>query len=222
MDAKHRTQRSGPIWWITSIVSWLLLFVLSALIIATIVVPYLAGAQRYTVLTGSMSPTYKPGSLIVVKEIDASDLAIGTPITFQLESGQPTVVTHRVVAISENTRGERVFTTQGDANSIPDDKPVIPEQIRGKVWYSFPYLGYVHSWLTGEQRKIILSVVVTALAVYAVYMFISGTREGRRDRLSRAANADDVQLDDVQVDDARISDTATASHNESTGHVTTL
>ncbi|MFE4498693.1 signal peptidase I [Rhodococcus sp. NPDC056743] len=222
MDAKHRTQRSGPIWWITSIVSWLLLFVLSALIIATIVVPYLAGAQRYTVLTGSMSPTYKPGSLIVVKEIDASDLAIGTPITFQLESGQPTVVTHRVVAISENTRGERVFTTQGDANSIPDDKPVIPEQIRGKVWYSFPFLGYVHSWLTGEQRKIILSVVVTALAVYAVYMFISGTRESRRDRRGRTANIDDVRLGDVQVDDARISDTATASHNESTGHVTTL
>src|SRR3989304_1298077 len=43
-----RTDRTGPLWWITSIVSWTLLLAISAVIVATIVVPFFAGAQRFT------------------------------------------------------------------------------------------------------------------------------------------------------------------------------
>lgn len=77
--------------------------------------------------------------------------------------------------MSINTKGERTFITQGDANSTPDEKPVLPVQIRGKVWYSVPYLGHVNSWLTGDQRKTILTLVVGTLGVYALYMIASGT-----------------------------------------------
>ncbi|KLN72387.1 signal peptidase I [Rhodococcus qingshengii] len=190
---KHSTkrgERTGPLWWVTSVVSWTLLLAISAVIIATIVVPFFAGAQRFTILTGSMRPTYNPGSLVVVKPVDPSELGIGTPITYQLESGQPTVVTHRIIATSENQKGERTFITQGDANGEPDEKEVRPVQIRGKVWYSLPYLGYVNTWLTGEQRTVIVVIVVTALLLYASYMMISGIRDGRKER-ARARLAPD-------------------------------
>ncbi len=137
-----------------------------------------------------MRPTYNPGSLVVVKPVDPSELGIGTPITYQLESGQPTVVTHRIIATSENQKGERTFITQGDANGEPDEKEVRPVQIRGKVWYSLPYLGYVNTWLTGEQRTVIVVIVVTALLLYASYMMISGIRDGRKER-TRAQLATD-------------------------------
>lgn len=63
---KHSTkrgERTGPLWWVTSIVSWTLLLAISAVIVATIVIPFFAGAQRFTILTGSMRPTYNPGSI---------------------------------------------------------------------------------------------------------------------------------------------------------------
>src|SRR3546814_9182548 len=85
---------------------------MSAVIVATIVVPFFAGAQRFTILTGSMRPTYNPGSLVVVKPVDPSELGIGTPITYQLESGQPTVVTHRIIATSENRSEEHTSELQ--------------------------------------------------------------------------------------------------------------
>lgn len=176
----HRIQKTGPLWWATSIISWTLLLAVSALITATIVVPYFAGAQRFTVLTGSMRPTYNPGSLIVVKPVNTDELMIGQAITYQMESGQAAVVTHRIIAISENQKGERTFATQGDANGQPDEKEVRPVQIRGKVWYGLPYLGYVNNWLTGEQRTVIVGIAVGALVIYAVFMIVSGTRDSRR------------------------------------------
>ena len=178
----HRRERTGPLWWVSSVVTWVLLFALCAVIVVTIVIPIVTGSQRFTILTGSMRPTYQPGTLIIVKPVDEGDLTVGMPITYQLESGQPTVVTHRIISMSINTKGERTFITQGDANNTPDEKPVRPVQIRGKVWYSVPYLGHVNSWLTGDQRKIILTVTVGTLGVYAMYMIASGTRESMRSR----------------------------------------
>ena len=46
-------------------------------------------------LTSSMEPGLPPGTLVIVKPIDPVDVRIGTVITYQLESGKPTVVTHR-------------------------------------------------------------------------------------------------------------------------------
>ena len=178
----HRRERTGPLWWVSSVVTWVLLFALCAVIVVTIVIPIVTGSQRFTILTGSMRPTYQPGTLIIVKPVDEGDLTVGMPITYQLESGQPTVVTHRIISMSINTKGERTFITQGDANNTPDEKPVRPVQIRGKVWYSVPYLGHVNSWLTGDQRKTILTVAVGTLGVYALYMIASGTRESMRSR----------------------------------------
>lgn len=124
------------------------------------------------------------------------------PITYQLESGQPTVVTHRIIATSENQKGERTFITQGDANGERDEKEVRPVQIRGKVWYSLPYLGYVNTWLTGEQRTVIVVIVVTALLLYAAYMMISGIRDGRKER-ARARLAPDPAASNL-IDSAQI------------------
>ena len=73
------------------------------------------------------------------------------PVVATVGTGEPTVVTHRVVAMN-SFQGKPIFQTQGDANNAPDEKWVRQVQIRGVAWYAVPYLGYVTSAITGEQR----------------------------------------------------------------------
>jgi signal peptidase len=174
--------RTGPLWWARQIVSWLLLIVALVVLLAVIGVPRMTGATPYTVLTGSMQPIYPPGTLIVVKKVPVDDLAIGTVITYQKESAKAAVITHRIIAVNRNARGEKTFVTQGDANNIPDPEVVRPQQIRGEVWYSLPYLGRVNTMISGSQHAVLLTAAVSGLLLYAAFMFYTGHRHARRER----------------------------------------
>lgn len=181
-DVAQETERAGAWWWIRTIVSWLLLFVAVAVLAALVVVPRIAGATPYTVLTGSMEPTLSPGTLIVVKPVPATELRAGDVITFQVESDNPAVNTHRITQVVYDAQGTPRFQTQGDANNVADRGLLVPGQIRGKLWYSVPYLGYANNALTGGSRQVLLTVAVGGLAVYALWMFGSSFAEGRRKR----------------------------------------
>ncbi len=187
--------------WVKSIVSWLVLLAVLAILALTIIIPRLTGATPYTVLTGSMEPTYPPGTLIVVKQEDPAALKAGDVITFQKESGKLAVVTHRIIEIRENARGEKSFVTQGDANPSRDMDPVVPEQIRGKLWYAVPYMGYVNSVVTGEQRSIMIIVVVGGLIAYAGWMFIGGLKD-RKNKGKDEESADEPSAEPPKVEPA--------------------
>lgn len=147
-----------------------LVLLVGALVIG---LPLVTGSTPMTVLTSSMSPTYPPGTLIIVKPTPVDEIRIGDAITFQRESGKADLVTHRVVSI-ESTNGEQRFVTQGDNNGAPDEKTVHAVQVRGTVWYSVPWIGYVNTIVNGENRAIIVPVVAVALFLYAGFMFASG------------------------------------------------
>ena len=57
----------------------------------------LVGLQVFTVLSGSMEPTYHTGSLIYVKKVDPLTVRAGEVITFMLD--EDTIATHRVVEV---------------------------------------------------------------------------------------------------------------------------
>jgi len=163
-------------------VAWLVIVVAIVVIVVGVAVPRLAGGQAFTILTGSMRPGMPPGSLVVVRPVDPADLRIGDVVTFQLRSGQPEVATHRIVGMGSTMTGERVFTTRGDANDANDVAPVRAVQIRGKRWYAVPYLGYLNSYLDGEQRAIGRLVGAGLLGGYAAVMFLGSIRDKRRQR----------------------------------------
>lgn len=168
-------------WWVGRILSYAAFFAALAILAATIVVPRITGALPYTILTSSMEPTYPPGTLIVVRPVTASDLRLGTPITYQVESGRPEVVTHRIVRISNSADGDVRYVARGDANTV-DDEPIRLEQIRGAVWYSIPFIGYVNTWINGEQRRISVLVISGLLGAYALVMFGATLRDRGRDK----------------------------------------
>lgn len=172
-------------WWVRTIASWILLFAMVSVLALLVVLPRVTGSQTYTVLTGSMEPNLSPGTLIFVKEMEPEALEGGDVITFQPESGNPMVNTHRIEMIGIAGDGQRRFVTKGDANETRDNGELVPGQIRGKVWFSVPYLGRVNNALSGESRTIITGVLAGALIVYALWAVGSSikdrTRKGKED-----------------------------------------
>jgi len=170
-------EKTPPIWWVKTIASYTLLAIAVALLAVLVVIPRLTGSTAYTVLTGSMQPTYPPGTLIVVKPTPGADLNAGDVITFQPESGNPSVTTHRIISIVYDAQGVRKFITKGDANNATDDVQLIEEQIRGRLLYSVPQLGRLNSLLSGATRSVMIFVIAAALGGYALWMWISGLRD---------------------------------------------
>ena len=197
--AEAESERTGVWWWIRTITSWLLLLVAVAVLAALVVVPRIAGATPYTVLTGSMEPTLSPGTLIVVKPVPATELRAGDVITFQVESDNPAVNTHRITQVVYDVQGTPRFQTQGDANNVADDWALVPEQIRGKLWYSVPQLGRVNVLLTGETRAVAITVVAGSLIAYAAWMLGSGVRDRSREKKSALISGGAPPDEDPQV-----------------------
>jgi len=159
-----------------------LLLLMALLATLVIILPLAVGGSPLTVLTSSMEPNLPPGTLIIVKPTPASEIGVGQVITYQLESGRPELVTHRVIERTVGEDGTVTFITQGDNNSLPDANPVQEVQIRGTVWYAIPYLGWVNQWLTGDTRAWLVPVLAGGLFAYAGWMLFSGIRDRRRSR----------------------------------------
>jgi signal peptidase len=164
-----------------------LLILVLALAAAVIVVPAVTHSIPLTVLTSSMEPSLPPGTLVIVQPVEPADIRIGDAVTYQIRSGEPEVITHRVIAITQGVDGSLAFTLQGDNNASPDADPVQEVQVQGRVWYSVPYLGWVNSTVNGENRSWIIPIAAGVLLCYAVWMVISGIVGSRRKAREAAA-----------------------------------
>lgn len=168
-------------------VSWGVLGLVLGLAAILIFVPAAAGATPYTVLTSSMEPHLPPGTLLVVKPTPVDGIHIGSVVTYQVESGKPEVITHRVVEIRSESNGSRTFILKGDNNDLADPKPVIPEQIRGTLWYSVPLVGYLATALNSQSRTWLVPVAGAALLAYAAVMVVSTVVARSRKRDGRVS-----------------------------------
>lgn len=145
---------------------------LAALVL--ILIPLVTGSQTFTVLTNSMAPKYAPGTFMVVKPKPFADLRVGDIITYQIESGKPAVISHRIVSVSSTQNGERVFTTKGDNNSLEDEAPVHEVQVRGKLLYAVPYVGFVANAAGQVNRGALVPLAGVALIAFGVFTTIRG------------------------------------------------
>jgi len=145
-----------------------LLLPLATFLVAT----WLLGWQLQAVLSGSMSPTYPVGSLLVVGQIDASDVRAGMPIVFEdpLEPGR--IVTHRVVAPVPDDAS--AFHTRGDANAAADPAAVPARLVRGRVLWSVSGLGTALDWLRWPNGFLLL------VAFPAALLAVTEVRDRRR------------------------------------------
>lgn len=120
--------------------------------------PGLTGMDVFVVQSGSMEPDYPVGSLVYVRETDASALEVGDVITFRLTGD--TRATHRIVEIRQED-GVTRFQTKGDANQEADGF-ITAEKIIGKVVLCIPYLGFLVAYI---QQPPGIYIAIAAVAV---------------------------------------------------------
>lgn len=125
----------------------------------------LFGYKFYDVLTGSMSPTINPGSLIIVKEIDDSEAKEGDIITFKGTSTS-NLTTHRVVEVIEKNNNIK-FQTKGDANDVLDPMLIDGNLLVGKVILDIPYMGKVMSFI--NQYRVIMVILIIAYLCFGTF-----------------------------------------------------
>lgn len=143
----------------------------------------LIGLDVYTVLSGSMEPTYHTGSLIYVKEVDYSKLEAGDVITFMLD--EDTVATHRIVAPVPDEEDPTVirYRTKGDANDAEDGKLVHYKNVIGSPVFTIPYLGYVANFIQnppGTYIAISMGAILLLLVFLPDLLFSNEEKEDKK------------------------------------------
>ena len=154
---------------ILKLISNLLVIIAVALAILLVGLKFL-GFQIYTVVSGSMEPTYHVGCLIYLKKVDPNTLKIKDPITFKL--GDNTIATHRIIEIvpDEENPNQYKFRTQGDANENPDENLIEPNKVLGKAIFTIPYLGYLATYIQSYPGNIV--AICTAISLLIIVIII--------------------------------------------------
>ncbi len=150
-----------------------MLVIVAVLLAVALVGVRVVGYTPYTILSGSMEPTYHVGSLIYVKKVDTSTLEVGDPITFALS--EDTIATHRIVEVVPDEEDASVirFRTKGDANETVDGALVHYKNVLGKPVFTIPYLGYVADYIQHPpgMYTAIAAGVILLLLVFVPDMF---------------------------------------------------
>ena len=153
-----------------------ILNVISTILVAIVVVLALLlvgarfiGLNVYTVLSGSMEPTYHVGSLIYVKDVDTDELKAGDVITYMLD--EDTIVTHRIVDVIPDETDPSIirFQTKGDANDSVDGSLVHYKNVIGTPVFSIPKLGYLANYIQKPPGRY---VAISAGAIILLLVFL--------------------------------------------------
>ena len=115
------------------------------------------GVKVKIVKSGSMEPTIKTGGIVVIRP--TASYGVGDIITFGTDTKTQIPTTHRILKIENGN-----LTTKGDANDAADPSQTRVSEVRGKVLFTIPYLGYVLDFAK-KPLGFLLLVGVPALIV---------------------------------------------------------
>lgn len=137
--AREPGKKGGPLQVLLNILGVALCVIFIPIIILNVVmivrsytspdaIPSVFGYSPVIVLSGSMSPAFEAGDMILLQKADPATLQVGDVVCYMEEES---AVTHRIVEIQE-ADGQPLFVTKGDANNAEDLVPVTAGQIQGK------------------------------------------------------------------------------------------
>lgn len=170
--------------WISGITSFIIYGLLIAMIFLVVSskisggTPKAFGYEIMTVLSGSMEPGIKTGSIIAVKPVqDPTKFKGGDVITFKSPDDPNKLITHRIIAVQK--AGSTVqYVTKGDHNDSQDPKPVIAANVIAKYsGFTIPYIGRMMAFIQSKTGAIYLLIVPGILmilwSVFSIWKSIS-------------------------------------------------
>jgi len=167
-DTQHKTTRKGfmkiikKLFKIIYYIFTVFIAIVAVLLIVS-VFPITGNYKIMVVQSGSMEPTIKMGSLVIVKP--ESDYKIGNVITFGPVTKTKAPTSHRIYDIKV-INGEPVYVTKGDANNAPDTTEIQKKDIIGKVLFSVPYIGYAVNFAKKPLGFGLIIIVPAALIIF--------------------------------------------------------
>ena len=123
-------------------------------------IPLLARYHPLVVLSGSMEPSFKKGSVLYYKVESGRNLKEGDVITFISNNGN--YISHRIVGIEDD-----LISTKGDANKVVDTNKVPFENVKGKVAkISIPYIGYYIQIVNNHLTIVIIVSIIILVSEF--------------------------------------------------------
>jgi signal peptidase len=126
---------------------------------ACVLLPALAGYERYVITSGSMSGSYDRGSLLYAREVATSSLRVGDVITYRppAGTGDHGLLTHRITWIGQDDRGAPAFRTKGDANDVADPwRFTLTRPTQARAAFHVPHVGYALAVLADRRARMVL------------------------------------------------------------------
>ncbi|MCR5292062.1 MAG: signal peptidase I [Eubacterium sp.] len=156
---------------IISAIEWIILFACIGLFVYTFTCTArgkavtIFGKSLLYVVTGSMEPTIHVGEYVIVQSVPVESLEYGDIIAFYTENEEikGKLVIHRIIEV----RDDGTFIVMGDANPVPDEIPIKPENIIGK----FERKSILFNWMASftDPRKLLLLLVVIPVFLLSIY-----------------------------------------------------
>ena len=163
-------------------------------------VPALRGSRAMVVLSGSMEPSIRVGSVLFTRAVQPGEIRPGDVITFVAPApagGASTtsrITTHRVTAVVP-VRGKAGigFKTKGDANNAPDSWTIPAASVLGRQVATIPLLGYVGAFARSRPGFLLLIVLPACILVVIEILGIAGeVRDARARKKSLTEGSEQV------------------------------
>lgn len=142
---------------------------LAALIIISAILCWFLHYEPAVVMSGSMEPTYHTGSVVLVDRDNTSDIKIGDAIAF-VNGG--TYIAHRIISKSEEG-----YITKGDANESEDPWVVPVADVKGKVVFSIPIIGYIIKLSTSTSGIIVIATILICMGLSSLIDLVDDNTE---------------------------------------------
>ena len=145
------------------------------LLYALIWLPTIFGYRPLVVLSGSMEPTFKVGSIVYYKNVSQNEIKVNDIITFKEKDAK--LVSHRVYDITDNQ-----YITKGDANNSVDALKVDYSKIVGKdLEMNILFLGYYVNYINNHLYLLIFVVIILSFEFIFSNNLKNGTmKEGEK------------------------------------------
>lgn len=121
------------------------LVALPVILLVLVYIGFIGGIFKYkplTIMSNSMYKKIQRGDIVIVRKLneeEKSHLKKYDIIEYELDKK---MVVHRIIRVEITPKQEIRYILKGDNNNAPDVKPVTPDQVKGKIHYKIPVIGY--------------------------------------------------------------------------------
>lgn len=156
--------------------SFIALLVIVGAVLTISLLPLKGNIKLLSVLSGSMEPTIKTGSVIIIKPIN--EYKVGDIVTFGETTPTTVPKTHRIIG-TEIINGIQYYSTKGDANKNEDSGKIKSEDIKGRVLLSVPLAGYAVSFIQTRRGFLLLIIIPCILIIISeIKRVLKNIKEG--------------------------------------------